>query len=64
MQDLLQKISLARKMREFVRNAVRETLWGANLFGGDSGTVDNCRPNALGLYCMAKAPEPMLKAVL
>ena len=34
------------------------------LFGGDSGTVDNCHPNDLGFYCMAKALEPGLKAVL
>jgi hypothetical protein len=34
------------------------------LFGGDSGTVDNCHPNDLGFYCMAKALEPVLKAVL
>ena len=35
-----------------------------HLFGGDSGTVDNCHPNDLGFYCMAKALEPELKAVL
>ena len=35
-----------------------------HLFGGDSGTVDNCHPNDLGFYCMAKALEPVLKAVL
>lgn len=34
------------------------------LFGGDSGTVDNCHPNDLGFYCMAKALEPVLRAVL
>ena len=35
-----------------------------HLFGGDSCTVDNCHPNDLGFYCMAKALEPVLKAVL
>ncbi len=34
------------------------------IFGGDSGTVDNCHPNDLGFYCMAKAIEPVLKAAL
>lgn len=34
------------------------------LFGGDSGTVDNCHPNDLGFYCMAKTLEPALKAAL
>ncbi len=34
------------------------------IFGGDSGTVDNCHPNDLGFYCMAKALEPVLKAAL
>ena len=34
------------------------------IFGGDSGTVDNCHPNDLGFFCMAKALEPVLKAVL
>lgn len=33
-------------------------------FGGDSGTVDNCHPNDLGFYCMAKALEPVLKSAL
>jgi hypothetical protein len=35
-----------------------------NIFGGDSGTVDNCHTNDLGFYCMAKALEPVLGAVL
>ena len=35
-----------------------------HLCGGDCGTVDNCHPNDLGFYCMAKALEPVLKAVL
>ena len=35
-----------------------------NIFGGDSGTVDNCHPNDLGHYCMAKALEPGLRAAL
>ena len=35
-----------------------------NIFGGDSGTVDGCHPNDLGFYCMAKALEPVLNAVL
>ncbi|MCR5151140.1 MAG: SGNH/GDSL hydrolase family protein [Clostridiales bacterium] len=34
------------------------------LFGGDSGTVDDCHPNDLGFYCMAKSVEEKLKAVL
>ena len=34
------------------------------LFGGDSGTVDNCHPNDLGFYCMAKTLEPLLAAAL
>ena len=34
------------------------------MFGGDSGTVDNCHPNDLGFFCMAKALEPALKAAL
>ena len=34
------------------------------IFGGDSGTVDNCHPNDLGFYCMAAALEPVLKSVL
>ena len=34
------------------------------LFGGDCGTVDNCHPNDLGFYCMAKALEPVLRSVL
>ena len=33
-------------------------------FGGDAGTVDNTHPNDLGFYCMAKAVETVLKAVL
>ncbi len=34
------------------------------IFGGDSGTVDNCHPNDLGFYCMAAALEPALKTAL
>ena len=34
------------------------------IFGGDSGTVDNCHPNDLGFYCMAKALEPLMKSAL
>ena len=34
------------------------------IFGGDSGTVDNCHPNDLGHFCMAKALEDGLRAVL
>ena len=34
------------------------------LFGGDSGTVDNCHPNDLGFYCMAKSLEPLLRSVI
>lgn len=35
-----------------------------NIFGGDSGTVDNCHPNDLGFMCMAKAIGAVLKKVL
>ncbi len=35
-----------------------------NVFGGDSGTVDNAHPNDLGFYCMAAALEPGLRAAL
>lgn len=35
-----------------------------NIFGGDSGTVDNCHPNDLGFMCMAKAVGNILKKVL
>ena len=34
------------------------------IFGGDSGTVDNCHPNDLGHFCMAKALEDGLRAAL
>ena len=34
------------------------------LFGGDSGTVDNCHPNDLGFMCMAKSLEPVLRDLL
>lgn len=34
------------------------------IFGGDSGTVDNCHPNDLGFACMAAALEPVLKTAL
>ena len=34
------------------------------VFGGDSGTVDNCHPNDLGFFCMAKALEPVLRNAL
>ncbi len=35
-----------------------------SLFGGDGGTVDNCHPNDMGFYCMAKTLEPALRQVL
>ncbi len=35
-----------------------------NIFGSDSGTVDNCHPNDLGFMCMAKAIGSVLKKVL
>lgn len=35
-----------------------------SLFGGDGGTVDNCHPNDMGFYCMAKTLEPALRHVL
>ena len=35
-----------------------------NIFGGDSGTVDNCHPNDLGFMCMAKAIGNILKEIL
>ncbi|MBR0537885.1 MAG: hypothetical protein IJK40_07030 [Clostridia bacterium] len=31
---------------------------------GDDGTVDNCHPNDLGFYSMAKALEPVLREIL
>lgn len=34
------------------------------LFGGDSGTVDNCHPNDLGFMCMAKVIGKKLKEIL
>ena len=34
------------------------------LFGDDCGTVDNCHPNDLGFYCMAKTLAPLLKRAL
>lgn len=35
-----------------------------NIFGGDSGTVDNCHPNDLGFACMAKAIGDVLQNIL
>lgn len=33
------------------------------IFGGDSGTVDNCHPNDLGFMCMAEALIPCLRKI-
>lgn len=34
------------------------------IFGGDSGTVDNCHPNDLGFMCMAQALTDVLETAL
>ena len=33
-------------------------------YGKDTCTVDNCHPNDLGFYCMAKAIRPLLSELL
>ena len=33
-------------------------------YGKDTCTVDNCHPNDLGFYCMAKAVQPLLSELL
>ena len=68
-EELLRRDIVKRTWETAVQNGDRNVYFldGTellNLFGGDSGTVDNCHPNDLGFYCMAKALEPGLKAVL
>ncbi len=68
-EELLRRDIVKRTWETAVQNGDRHVrfLDGTEmlrLFGGDSGTVDNCHPNDLGFFCMAKALEPELKAVL
>lgn len=67
--DLLRRDIVKRTWEKAVQTGDRHVYFVdgttmLQLFGGDSGTVDNCHPNDLGFYCMAKALEPVLKAVL
>ena len=68
-EDLLRRDIVKRTWETAVQTGDRHVYFidgttMLHLFGGDSGTVDNCHPNDLGFYCMAKALEPVLKAVL
>ena len=67
--DLIRRDIVKRTWETAVTNGDRNVYFidGTQMllaFGGDSGTVDNTHPNDLGFYCMAKAVESVLKAVL
>ncbi len=68
-EELLRRDIVKRTWQEAVRAGDRRVFFldGTELlrpFGGDSGTVDNCHPNDLGFFSMAKALEPGLRAAL
>ena len=68
-EELLRRDTVKRTFETAVKNGDKNVYFidGTqilNIFGGDSGTVDNCHPNDLGFYCMAKALEPVLETVL
>ena len=67
--DLIRRDIVKRTWENAVKKGDRNVYFidGTQMllaFGGDSGTVDNTHPNDLGFYCMAKALETVLKAVL
>ena len=67
--DLIRRDIVKRTWENAVKDGDRNVYFidGTQMllaFGGDSGTVDNTHPNDLGFYCMAKAVETVLKAVL
>ena len=67
--DLIRRDIVRHTWEHAVKNGDRNVYFidGTQMlltFGGDSGTVDNTHPNDLGFYCMAKAVETVLKAVL
>ena len=68
-EELLRRDIVKHTYENAVRNGDKNVYFTdgtgiLRIFGGDSGTVDNCHPNDLGFFCMAKALEPVLKAVL
>ncbi len=68
-EELIRRDIVKRTWETAVRNGDENAYFidgtqMLNIFGGDSGTVDNCHPNDLGFYCMAKALEPSLKSAL
>lgn len=67
--DLRRREIVCRTWEEAVRRGDRHVsfLDGTQMlrrFGGEDGTVDNCHPNDLGFFCMARALEPALQAAL
>ena len=68
-EDLIRRDIVKQTFEDAVRNADRNVYFldgtqMLRLFGGDSGTVDNCHPNDLGFYCMASALAPVLQDAL
>lgn len=68
--DDIERRDIVRQTWLAAKAAGDENVWftdGTQMltaFGGDSGTVDNCHPNDLGFFCMAKALEPVLRQAI